>query len=601
MVASEAAAERLQVEMQARAARLDQLATVVALTMLGATAWLAWPDLQSSFTGDKSVIQSLGTPLLVLAWALLMQDLVRLTPASRSRLGAACTIGWLPMMIIGTWTIEGSNQAKLGAAILITLGVILYRTSRNLLGGQSVTVRYRGVMGAVGLIFALSLVAASLPSSGESSSPVLYIDIALLAVGLYMAGNDWWGAEEDREGRKKFRRRLDRMETRILELRASGASLDQAASLVMTAGAEGHLDLALGMRLLDEAEDDIERTLAFTEDVEGIRAEIERIIAQAEEIAPMARRPASALTQGDREMELGSLREAEMLYRQAKLRAEEIIEWWELAEKAITEASLSLGSTGSKGGGSSGDLGLEGPQADSLRSVLKEAKQRLDAEQPQKAYEYAISIPEQVANIGQAVGNAGEAIEAAEDTLSGADGMDKSQWEDRLSQAKQALEDGDHSLARGLSDGIVREVGRERAAMDDVRRGLRQKRKLVKRFEDRADADDWQARLSEVKAAADKKQWSHAAALMERLTNDLDKEGAASDEAEELLSFVVAEWKTLRNRLEAASIKVGDEQRRSAEAAVAEAKQAHDESRIEECLAHLGEADMAMEKLRRRL
>jgi hypothetical protein len=81
----------------------------------------------------------------------------------------------------------------------------------------------------------------------------------------------------------------------------------------------------------------------------------------------------------------------------------------------------------------------------------------------------------------------------------------------------------------------------------------------------------------------------------------LDKAGAESDEAGELLSFVQGEWKILRNQLDAANIKISDQMRRDAEAAIAKAKDAHNESRIEETLALLGETDGLMERLRRRI
>ena len=137
--------------------------------------------------------------------------------------------------------------------------------------------------------------------------------------------------------------------------------------------------------------------------------------------------------------------------------------------------------------------------------------------------------------------------------------------------------------------------------MEIVSRALRQKRKLSARFTGRADEDDWQKLLDEIKQSADDLQWSHAATLLDRLTSSLDKAGVESDEAGELLSFVSEEWKILRNQLDSANIKVGDEMRRQAEAGVAKAKDAHSAGQIEECLNILGETDDVMERLRRRI
>ena len=57
---------------------------------------------------------------------------------------------------------------------------------------------------------------------------------------------------------------------------------------------------------------------------------------------------------------------------------------------------------------------------------------------------------------------------------------------------------------------------------------MRQKKKLVKQFENRQDSDDWQAKLDEIIKAADDKQWTHAATL-DRMTAELDKSGKEAE------------------------------------------------------------------------
>ena len=125
-------------------------------------------------------------------------------------------------------------------------------------------------------------------------------------------------------------------------LKSQGSAVDQAASLVMTAREEGHRDPDWGMKLLDEADDDIERSLSLADDVEIIKNDALQAVETAEEIAPIVKRPRKAWDMGQREVELGSLREGEALFRQAKKRAMEVIEWWEKAEEAIREASALL-------------------------------------------------------------------------------------------------------------------------------------------------------------------------------------------------------------------------------------------------------------------
>ena len=153
----------------------------------------------------------------------------------------------------------------------------------------------------------------------------------------------------------------------------------------------------------------------------------------------------------------------------------------------------------------------------------------------------------------------------------------------------------------GLADGVVRSIKAERVAMDDTRRALRQKKKLVKQFESRQDSDEWQAKLDEIIKAADEKQWTHAATLLDRMTAALDKSGREADEAKELLDFVTEEWKILRNQLEAAMIKADDKERLQCEASVAKAGEELSVGNVESCLENLSTADDLMEKLRRRI
>jgi hypothetical protein len=137
--------------------------------------------------------------------------------------------------------------------------------------------------------------------------------------------------------------------------------------------------------------------------------------------------------------------------------------------------------------------------------------------------------------------------------------------------------------------------------MVEVQKAWRQRKKLIARWADWANSDEWDERLKAVDKARKKKQWSHAAMLLEQMTNELDSEGAASTEAGELLAFLQEEWRDLRDKLEAAGIKVRDAERNGCEAAVGEAAAAHQKGDIDTCLAKLGEADGRMEKLRRRI
>lgn len=554
--------------------RLERLGMICSISMMIAAFLLILPSISDAMSSGSSVIKTFGQPLIIIAWAFVANDLLPLGQSnSRTRVGAAATIAWLPLIILAL----GSS---LFPGILIAICAIsCLVASSSILKGDLEVMRFRAVMGIIGLAMAGALVIAmSMPLVGGF----------IIAQGFVKVIRDWHIADEDRELRKEFHNRLDKLELRILVLKSEGVPVDQASSLAMSAREEGYLDPDYGMRLLDETEEDIERTLSLAEDIDIIRNEALDSVEEAEAISTMVNRPRKAYTAGLREVELGSLREGEALFRTAKSRALDVIKWWRRAEDAIANAHNALD-------------GVEGEASKSLYDMLEEARRKLKQEKPQKAWEFASVIPIQLESMGEAIQNAGESVEEARKQLDAADGLDLELMEMKYSQANKALEQGDHSLARGLSEAICRELISEREAMDDVRRALRQQKKLEERFADRSDADEWKKRLDDVIAASDKLQWTHAASLLHSIEKDLESEGKRGDEVEELLDFVTSEWRILRNQCEASGITVEDSERQIVEAAIAKAGEHHKSGENDPALEQLGEADAGMEKLRRRI
>ena len=573
--------EAVEAEVNNRLKKIETLSTFSALAMLAAATWLAWPALDSAMKGGP-LITGLGYSLIILIWGIFVQDLGQLSGEKLSRVGAASTIAWLPLAVIAAGNLEGNTSELIGAVLVCSTSVALIFVSRNILSGDIAVSKFRALMGFLGCVLAGSLLAMS-----DFESNGFLVQIGLIVIGVVIVGSDWFGNDDNRELRKKFDTRLNKLETRILNLKSQGAAVDQAASLIMTAREEGHRDPDWGMRLLDEAEDDIERSISLADDVEAIKSDSLNAIETAENIAPIVKRPRKAWNMGQREVELGSLREGEALFRQAKKRAMEIIDWWEKAEEAIREASSLLAN--SKHG------------HENLHDILQDARKKLHSENPKKAFEFACVIPTQLNASDDAIKLAADSIKEATKQLKAADGIDKSLLEERMERAHEALDEGDHGQAKGLADGVVREINSEREAMDDVRRGLRQRIHLISRWQDREDAVEWDNRLKEIEEAADELQWSHAAVLLDRLTKDLDSEGKATDEAEELLEFVKEEWNILRNQCDASGIKVDDSDRNSAEKAIAIAEESIKAGRTDQALDSLGLADEFMEKLRRRV
>ena len=576
----------IQAAIKQRTARLEKLVATSSMLILLGAIWLVWPTLSAAAKGEGGLLTGLGMPIIILIWGLLVQDIGLTNPSARTRVGSSATIAWPVLLMIASKEVTSISEITVTGPVLVAVAASsCFFYSRAVLKGGLDVQRFRSLMTGVGFVAAFSIFVGDIP---EPSSTTWLTSVTVLGVTAILTIRIWVSGDEHKGLRREFSKRLDRLETRILVLKTENAAVDQASSLIMTAREEGHVDPELGMKLLDDAEEDIERSLSLAGDVQIVKEDARNSVKQAEDIAPTAKKARKSFDMGLREIELGSLREGEMLFRQAKKRAIEVIEWWQKAESAIAEAARLLD-------------GKSGENIDNLHEMLADAKKKLAAESPKKAFEYAFTIPAQLAAGDDALGRAAEAIKEAERQLAQSDGLDITELKARLDNASTALDAGNASQAVGLADGVVRSVKAERVAMDDTRRALRQKKKLVKQFESRQDSDEWQAKLDEIIKAADEKQWTHAATLLDRMTAALDKSGREADEARELLDFVTEEWKILRNQLEAAMIKADDKERLQCEASVAKAGEELSVGNVESCLENLSAADDLMEKLRRRI
>ena len=580
--------EAIKSERLLRVQRIERLSTVCALFCLSGAIWLAWPVLKDAFVGDASLLTGLGMPVLVLLWGIVIQDLILDDPRARTRIGAATSIVW-PVLLMFALRAYSSSTTDIAATILFaTLGFAMYQSSANTLRGGIDVMRFRAMMTSIG---ALTVVGMLVGDRAGETWIVEPQDWAHPLLSLFVIGHVvylWFIGDDMREERKAFRQELDAIENRLLVLRSEGAAVDQASSLVMTAKEEGHIDPAFGMRLVKEAAEDIERSLSLATDVDVVRSEALLVIQHAEELAPLAKRPRKSYEMGEREANLGSLREAEGLFRQAKRRAQEIVTWWEQAEEAIRTAEELL-------------TGQSGATIDNLRQIVRDAKKQLDREAPKKAFELACVIPIQLQADGDAKERAVEVLGDAAKALKAADGFDTSELEHRLEQAEAALEAGDTGQSIGLAEGVIRVIQVEREAMETVRRALRQRKKITERFGGFTDEEEWMTRFKQVQSAADERQWSHAATLLERLTIDLDALGNEQGEAQTLLDFVRQEWSVLRNQCTASSIPVIDEDMKQTEASIALAEERLIGGQVEAALEQLGQADASMERLRRRV
>ena len=580
--------EAIKAERLLRIQRIERLSTICALMCLAGAVWLAWPTLKEAFSGDAELLSGLGMPILVILWGIVLQDLILDDPKARTRVGAACSMFW-PLLIMFAIRSSGTELSEILACVLLFgLGFAMLKSSAKTLRGGIDVMRFRAMMTALGGLTVLGVLVGDRAEETWIQSPSDWLHPLLAAIVLLQVVYLWIAGDNLRHERKAFRTELDRLENRILILRSEGAAVDQASSLVTTAKEEGHIDPALGMRLLTEADEDIERSLSLAGDVDVVRTEALAVIEHAEDLTPLAKRPRKSYEMGQREASLGSLREAEALYRQAKIRAQEIVTWWAQAEGAINHANELL-------------TGQSGAAIDNMREIIRDARKQLEREAPKKAFELAVVIPIQLQADGDAKERAEVVLKDAAKALKASEGFDTSDLEHRMDQAESALEAGDTGQAIGLGEGIMRVINIEREAMDSVRRALRQRKKLLARFEGFSDSDKWMLRFTSVQKAADERQWSHAATLLERLTIDLDALGNEQDEANTLLTFVREEWAVLRNQCEASNLPATDGDMKNTDAAIALAADRLKEGQVADALEQLGQADAAMERLRRRV
>ena len=580
--------EAIKAERLLRIQRIERLSTICALFCLSGAVWLAWPVLKDAFAGDASLLSGLGMPVLVLLWGIVIQDLILDDPRARTRIGAASSIIWPVLLMFSIRAFTTDLSSLLAALLFAGLGLAMYRSSAQTLRGGIDVLRFRAMMTGIGGLTVLGMLIGDragqtwIDDLSDWGHPLLSILVLGHVAYLWFAGDDM------REERKMFRKELDSIENRLLVLRSQGAAVDQASSLVMTAKQEGHIDPLFGIRLLQEASEDMERSLSLATDVDVVRREALLVIQDAEAMAPLAKRPRKSYEMGEREVTLGSLREAEVLFRQAKRRAQEIVAWWEKAEESIRVAEELL-------------TGQSGATIEGLRQIIRDAKKQLEREAPKKAFELACVVPIQLQADGDARERAIEVLKDAAKALKSSDGFDTTELEQRLEHAEDALEAGDTGQSIGLAEGVIRVIQVEREAMEIVRRALRQRKKLIQRFETLEDAEEWSNRLQQVQQSADERQWSHAATLLERLTTDLDALGNEQDEAKALLDFVRQEWTVLRNQCDASSIPYSDEDMKQTEAALSIAEERLNAGQIEAALDQLGQADASMERLRRRV
>ena len=541
--------------------RVEKVAMMGTLLLITSAGWWLFPAMD----GSVELLPRMGPVIAMFVAALMLMDLIDHGPVERSRIAIASGLAW-PMVIAMAIDSFGDGDRTLASAILILVAISLLLHWRNALGGSLSTRRLRAFSGLAGIAIGIAIVISL------GLELLIAVVFALACIG--MVTPDLMAKDDVHKERKKFANELDEAEARMLELRSKNSGLEQASSLIQQAREAGWKDPARGMVLIEEADREAKRIMEMAVDIDAIRSDSLSAVEKAEEVAPVVQGPRRAFTMGDREAGHGSLREAEILYRLAKTKAEAIEENWQLAAESIATAEKAIAAK-------------SGSASDSIRGILTAAKEAMDAEEPAEALHIASSIPAHIESLEASSGEAEVAIADAEAALKSAEGELALANIERLTEAKEALAKGDVPLAKGLADSLAREVRETSDAMQEVQRALRQKKQISARFPSGQANQFWQSRLEEVETAASSGAWTNASQFLTSLTNDLATYESEASEAKELLDFVQSEWSELRRRLDSSSIAPTDESRRATEAAVNKATQALDSGQIQDCLTSL--------------
>ena len=544
------------------------------LLILSASWWLL-----SALFGESDLLPRLVPICLIFATSLIIIDLIDYGPIQRSRIGVMGNISYPSLLGLSISDIS-YGDSLISSSLYFILAIFLWFTAHKNLSLTYSSRKWRGLTSIIGLLLSLALMYSI------SSDDVVYL-VVISSIMITMLP-DLLSKDENHSLRKEYFNSLDQAEGEVLLLRSQGIPLEQASSLLKKAREECWNDPIRGLQLISAAKEDTERIKALSEDLDDIRKDTLLHVQKAESIAPAVQGPRKYFDIGDKEAEHGSLREAELMYRNSKNKSEIIILHWQSALDEIISAEK-LFSTKK-------DL-----QLDSLLNIISSARESLDSEDPLEAIKIASSISGHLDSLELITSDARIAIEDAEKAISSADGNFSIIANERLDESKKALLAGDSSLAKGLATSIIRDIKSTSESMQNVQRGLRQKNKLKEKFPKGSSGDSWREKLKQVEDKADSGDWLTSSNLLKQITDELQTYEKSFSEALELYSFLDSEWNGLRNKLESSNIKANDEMRLHAEKSLSQCKTYLDQGDIDSTRDALGRTDEIIENLRRRI
>ena len=555
--------------------RVERIALSVTFLLIFSASW--W--LFSGLFGSPELLSRLGPISLIFISSLVVIDLIDYGLIQKSRIGVIANICYPTLLALSISNIE-FNDVLISGSIYFLMAVFLWFVAKKNLSITHSSRRWRGLTSIFGLAFSASVM--------YSISSEIQIYMIVFTCILITMIPDLISKDENHKSRKDFIKKLDLVEEQVLLLRSQGISLEQASSILKKAREDCWNEPEKGLTVILLAEEEIERVKALANDLDDIKQETHLFMKKAESIAPGVHGPRKAFESGQKESDFGSLREAEILFRLSKKRSEIIIQHWQNAidEIASAEELISF---------------VKGIKLDSINSIIDSAKEALESENPVEAIKIASSVPGHLESLESMTTEAKEAIIEAEKAIQEVEGSFSVSTKERLVESKVALESGNSSLAKGLATSILRDINKMSESMQNVQRGLRQRKKLTAVFPSGKSGDEWRNQLEDIETKVNLEQWVEASELLELLTKNLQKYEKSKSEAQELYSFVESEWIDLRKKLNSSNIKVNDSMRMNAESKLSESKKLLEEGDIDSTLSTLGKTDEIMENLRRRI
>ena len=555
--------------------RVERIALSVTFLLIFSASW--W--LFSGLFGSPELLSRLGPISLIFISSLVVIDLIDYGLIQKSRIGVIANICYPTLLALSISNLK-FNDVLISGSIYFLMAVFLWFVAKKNLSITHSSRRWRGLTSILGLAFSASVM--------YSISSEIQIYMVVFTCILISMIPDLLSKDENHKSRKDFIKKLDLVEEQVLLLRSQGVSLEQASSILKKAREDCWNEPEKGLTVILLAEEEIERVKALANDLDDIKQETHLFMKKAESIAPGVHGPRKAFESGQKESDFGSLREAEILFRLSKKRSEIIIQHWQNAidELASAEELISF---------------VKGIPLDSINSIIDSAKEALESENPVEAIKIASSVPGHLESLESTTTEAKEAIIEAEKAIQEVEGSFSVSTKERLVESKVALESGNSSLAKGLATSILRDINKMSESMQNVQRGLRQRKKLTAVFPSGKSGDQWRNQLEDIETKVNSEQWVEASDLLESLTKNLQQYEKSRSEALELYSFVESEWIELRKKLDSSNIKVNDSMRMNAESKLSESKKLLEEGDIDSTLSSLGKTDEIMENLRRRI